>query len=125
MQNIMAKYQKYDNYDAINVNSLKDIPKDYDGVMGVPITILERFNPEQFEIVGYANGSDDFEFKPIKKYVNQKQISPDGRVSNGSKVNTAPVLKVKRPPNKTYYVAEGVEGYLLTLYGRVFIRRVR
>ena len=42
---------KYDNYDAIEVSKVKDIPKDYDGVMGVPITFLDKFNPEQFEIL--------------------------------------------------------------------------
>ncbi len=44
-------YPKYDNYDAIEVSKVKDIPKDYDGVMGVPITFLDKFNPEQFEIL--------------------------------------------------------------------------
>ena len=47
-----AKYPKYDNYDAINVDKVNDIPKDYNGVMGVPITFLDKYNPEQFEIVG-------------------------------------------------------------------------
>jgi hypothetical protein len=45
-------YPKYDNYDAINVNKIKDIPMDYDGVMGVPITFLQNYNPAQFEIIG-------------------------------------------------------------------------
>lgn len=45
-------YPKYDNYDAINVNKTVDIPIDYDGVMGVPITFLDKYNPEQFEIAG-------------------------------------------------------------------------
>ena len=45
-------YPKYDNYDAINVDKTSDIPCDYDGVMGVPITFLYKYNPEQFEIVG-------------------------------------------------------------------------
>lgn len=44
-------YPKYDNYDAINVNKTADIPMDYDGVMGVPITFLDKYNPEQFEIL--------------------------------------------------------------------------
>ncbi|WP_202973118.1 adenine-specific methyltransferase EcoRI family protein [Capnocytophaga canimorsus] len=44
-------YPKYDNYDAINVNKVADIPMDYDGVMGVPITFLDKYNPDQFEIV--------------------------------------------------------------------------
>ena len=45
------EYPKYDNYDAINVNAYTDIPCDYDGVMGVPITFLDKYNPEQFEII--------------------------------------------------------------------------
>ena len=45
-------YPKYDNYDAINVNKTQDIPCDYDGVMGVPITFLDKYNPKQFDIIG-------------------------------------------------------------------------
>ena len=45
------KYPKYDNYDAINVDKVADIPFDYDGVMGVPITFLDKYCPEQFEIL--------------------------------------------------------------------------
>lgn len=51
-------YPTYDNYNAIEVSKTKDIPKVYDGIMGVPITFLERYNPEQFEIVG-----SDYEVK--------------------------------------------------------------
>lgn len=47
----MMKYQKYDNYDAINVDRIKNIPKDYDGVMGVPLTFFDIHNHEQFEIL--------------------------------------------------------------------------
>lgn len=50
-------YPKYDNYDAINVDRVADIPVDYDGVMGVPITFLTKHNPEQFEIIGMAHGN--------------------------------------------------------------------
>lgn len=47
-----TKYPKYDNYDAIEVSKTNDIPMDYDGAMGVPITFLDKYNPEQFEILG-------------------------------------------------------------------------
>ena len=47
-------YPRYDNYDAIEVSRTKDIPADYEGVMGVPITFLDKHNPEQFEIVGQS-----------------------------------------------------------------------
>jgi hypothetical protein len=46
------EYQKYENYDAIEVSKVADIPQDYDGLMGVPITFLDHYNPEQFEIIG-------------------------------------------------------------------------
>jgi hypothetical protein len=54
------EYPKYDNYDAINVDKTADIPANYDGAMGVPVTFLDKFNPEQFEIVGidrYTEGN--------------------------------------------------------------------
>jgi len=54
-----GQYPKFDNYDAINVNKTKDIPMDYDGIMGVPITFLHKFNPEQFELVKFRKGNDD------------------------------------------------------------------
>ena len=47
-----AEYPKYDHYDAIEVSQVAAIPMDYDGVMGVPITFLDKYNPEQFEILG-------------------------------------------------------------------------
>ena len=52
-------YPMYDNYDAINVNKVADIPKDYDGVMGVPITFLDKYNPKQFEIIKFRKGNDN------------------------------------------------------------------
>lgn len=51
------KYSHYDNYDAINVDKVVDIPIDWLGVMGVPITFLDRYNPEQFQIVGLIAGN--------------------------------------------------------------------
>ena len=53
------EYQNYDNYDGINVNKTKDIPADYKGAMGVPITFLHKFNPNQFEIIKFRKGNDN------------------------------------------------------------------
>ena len=53
------EYPKYDNYDAININKTKEIPADYSGAMGVPITFLDKHNPEQFEIIKFRKGDDD------------------------------------------------------------------
>lgn len=52
-------YPEYDNYDGINVNKTKDIPMDYAGAIGVPITFLHKFNPDQFEIIKFRKGNDE------------------------------------------------------------------
>lgn len=54
-----SEYPKYDNYDAINVDKTKDIPIDYTGHIGVPITFLDKFNPDQFEIIKFRKGNDE------------------------------------------------------------------
>lgn len=54
-------YKKYDNYDAIEVKNINDIPYDYDGNMGVPISFLDKLNPEQFELIGSSDVSDTLE----------------------------------------------------------------
>lgn len=53
------KYPKFDNYDAINVNKTQEIPMDYHGVVGVPITFLHKYNPQQFELIKFRKGNDD------------------------------------------------------------------
>ncbi len=53
------EYPEYDNYNGINVNKTKDIPSDYSGAMGVPITFLHKFNPDQFEIIKFRKGDDE------------------------------------------------------------------
>jgi hypothetical protein len=59
-------YPKYDNYDAINVDKTSDIPCDYDGVMGVPITFLYKYNPSQFEIVWTTDRGGDGMIEHLK-----------------------------------------------------------
>lgn len=54
-----SEYPKYDNYNAIEVSKTANIPMDYDGAMGVPITFLDKYNPEQFEIIKFRKGDDD------------------------------------------------------------------
>lgn len=53
------EYPKYDNYDAIEVSKVCELPMDYDGLMGVPITFLGKFCPTQFEIIKFRKGNDD------------------------------------------------------------------
>lgn len=75
-------YPKYDNYDAIEVSKTKDIPMDYSGVMGVPITFMDKYSPEQFEILGatesegkgFSNGLWDEKSKISQPLINKKRI---------------------------------------------------
>ena len=78
------KYPKYENFDAINVDSYTKIPKDYDGYMGVPITFLDKFNPNQFKLLGLGISNSGLEIgvKPYKmehkKY--RKEVQHKGAV---------------------------------------------
>lgn len=78
------EYPKYENYNAININKVKDIPVDYSGVMGVPITFMDKYNPEQFEILGLGISNSGIEvgvqpYKPEhKKY--RKEVQKRGAV---------------------------------------------
>ncbi|HOE60117.1 MAG TPA: adenine-specific methyltransferase EcoRI family protein [Kiritimatiellia bacterium] len=65
-------YDRYDNYDAIEVAAYKEIPSDYDGVMGVPITFLDKYNPDQFEIVGTTESNDPNNACRTRVYTSQE-----------------------------------------------------
>ncbi|MFI3169377.1 MAG: adenine-specific methyltransferase EcoRI family protein [Faecalibacterium sp.] len=69
-----TKYPSYDNYNAINVSRVADIPMDYPGIMGVPLTYLKYHNDEQFEIIGEANHGSDNKFDLFKPKINGKEI---------------------------------------------------
>ncbi|MFV8470495.1 adenine-specific methyltransferase EcoRI family protein [Mycoplasma sp. VS509_3] len=68
------KYPKYDNYDAINVNKVKDIPYDYEGYIGVPITFLDKYNPIQFEIIGKMSTTKPDDIELGYPFLNNKRI---------------------------------------------------
>ena len=70
------EYPTYDNYDAINVDKVTDIPCDYDGMMGVPKTYLGKHCPDQFEIVGEFNHGSDNEYDLAKPMINGKMLFP-------------------------------------------------
>lgn len=84
-------YQKYDGYDAIEVPRVADIPQDYCGIMGVPITFLNKYNPDQFEIVGEANHGSDNSFDLFKPTVGGilkfKRILIRNKLAAGAKIN--------------------------------------
>ncbi|TMM58781.1 DNA methyltransferase [Maribacter algarum] len=113
-------FRKYDNFDAIEVPLVKLIPNDYGGIMGVPITFLDKYSPEQFEIVGLSM-RDGFGLESHKKYDNYKEIRQDGTYtgSSGKKTNGNPMLKGK-PEKGNYYIdKDGNCAY--SLYDRLFI----
>lgn len=79
------EYPTYENFNAINVNKTKDIPVDYNGFMGVPITFLDKYNPDQFEIIGLGISNSGLEIgvqpykKEHKKY--RKEVQKRGAVN--------------------------------------------
>lgn len=123
----MGIYQKYDNYDAWNVDKVAQIPGDFDGVLGVPITFLDRFCPEEFEIVGLApeRNKQDESVLQIKRYKNAIQYNKDGSTNKGSKVNDGPVIVHDNFFGKyPYYKSETLpDKYLEVLYARILVKR--
>jgi hypothetical protein len=112
-----AAYDRYDNFDAIEVPFTDAIPSDYDGMMGVPITFLDKYNPDQFEILGYEKSYQ----LQTKKYEIQVQVDKSGKKSNVTKLNDGVAIRVdRRPTDQTYYVVDG-EHYIQQ-YKRIFIR---
>ena len=99
-------YRKYDNYDAIEVPFTEAIPSDYPGVMGVPISFLDKFNPEQFQIIGMAKrGAGDPALKSkvytVDDYPNYSDlnagpvlVTPDGLVNTYPRI----LIKHRRTP---------------------------
>ena len=113
-----AAYDRYDNYDGIDVSTYKEIPSDFGGVMGVPVTFLDKYNPDQFEILGYEKSYH----LQTRKYEIQVQVDTSGKKSNVTKLNDGVAIRVDRPPtDQTYYVVDGE--YYVQQYKRIFIRR--
>jgi hypothetical protein len=108
------EYPTYDNYDAINVDKTKDIPCDYDGLMGVPITFLDKYNPDQFEIITLGIGEENF--VPTKKY--QKFRDPITRKPISDKRD---YLLYVRDNNGKYLTEEDYR--VNKVYARILIRK--
>lgn len=121
-----CEYPKYDNYDAINVDKVAEIPMDYNGIMGVPITFLDKYNPNQFQIIGLLNSSSEelAGIKCLKRYTEFKEIRQDLTFtgSSGNKTNGNPVLKGK-PPKGNYYINPYNNQTVYSTYARILIRR--
>lgn len=114
-------YDCYDNYDAIDVPFTDAIPSDHAGVMGVPISFLDKYCPEQFEIVGITK---TWFGAASKVYPPQIQVSPNGQRSTVTKLNDGAVIKLAAPPNGLTYYIVGDECYD-QVYARVLIKHKR
>ncbi|GAL12065.1 modification methylase EcoRI [Vibrio astriarenae] len=124
LQKIETSYQRYDNYDAIEVPVSSGIPSDYEGAMGVPISFLDKYSPEQFKIVGLTSGRDEFECRPTKRYRAPIQHNTNGSTTNGSKANTRATLTMDEVPDATYYTAENADKPLKIVYARILIESI-
>lgn len=119
-------YRKMDNYDAIDVSYTDAIPSDYDDVMGVPISFLDKYNPEQFEIISLTQTWSDVS---TKTYPAQTLVSPDGSRKTVGALNSGPAFKVAEPPEEgPYYEVKGEDPkaaptFYTSAYKRILIRR--
>ena len=115
------EYPKYDNYDAINVDKTSEIPEDYTGVMGVPITFLDKYNPEQFEIVEFRKGEDGRDLV-YSVHTGLSEIAPPPTETHNSAVlqNTYPSMPVGGLMNNP----KDTMIYGKSKYARILIRQL-
>ena len=114
------EYPKYNNYNAINVDKYTAIPYNCNGVIGVPITFIDKYNPEQFEIIALGNSRDNF--TPNKDYLNPKKILKNGEEKNGNAINCVLAIETdKKPVDKIYYISDNSK-YLIAPYARILIK---
>ena len=116
-------YKKYDNYDAIEVPRTDAIPSDFEGVMGVPISFLDKYNPDQFDILGITKTWDDEAGYKTKIYPTQTQVSLNGEKSQVGKLNDGASVEVGEVPSSTYY--EVGDKMLVQVYARILVTHKR
>lgn len=113
-------YDHYDNYDAIDVPFTNAIPSDYDGLMGVPISFLDKYSPDQFEIIGMSKTPIGTHLR-TKEYPRQVQVSKNGKRSKVTKLNDGAAIEVSEVESgKTYYEVEGKK--YIAVYPRVLLK---
>lgn len=119
-------YQRYDNYDAIEIPFTDAIPCDYDGVMGVPISFLPKYCPEQFEILGLLQSSTDEQagIPNLRYYDDFKEMRQDMTFTgaSGKKANGNPVIQGKSEKGNFLY-NEQTKEYVHSVYARIVIKK--
>ncbi len=115
-----SAFDRYDNYDAIDVPFTDSIPSDYEGVMGVPISFLDKYSPEQFEIIGMSKTPIGTHLR-TKEYPRQVQVAKDGKRSNVTKLNDGAAIEVDDvEAGDIYYEVDGKK--YTAVFPRVLIR---
>jgi hypothetical protein len=112
-----AAYDQYDNYDAIEVSTYKEIPSDYEGVMGVPVTFLDKYNPDQFEILGLSGTN----YTPTKVYGKKERVVDGIRKKSNTGTLGCVIRTTSFGPGTYFDVGYPVMG----IYRRLFIRHRR
>ncbi len=116
------EYRKYDNYNAIEIPFTAAIPSDYDGVMGVPISFLPKYNPEQFIILGATQRGCHDKVPDTKKYDDYWEVKQNGEKtgSSGGKTNENANLE-ENDGRKNYFINK--DGHIVqSAYQRIFIK---
>ena len=91
-------YHKFDNYDCINIDRISDIPVDYDGLMGVPITFIDKWNPVQFELIGLLSdnkGDGIYIFNGTETYTDERHKKSKCGVIDGKRIFNKLLIKTK------------------------------
>lgn len=115
------EFPSFDNYEAINVDKTSEIPDNYFGWIGVPITFLDKYNPDQFEIIGMTKTPIGNHLRS-KVYGKQIQHNPNGTTQIVTKANDGAVIEIKEPlSDKPYYEIEGK--LYKAVYPRILIKR--
>jgi len=115
-------YRRYDNFDALDVPFTDAIPSDYQGIMGVPVTFMTKYNPDQFEIIGITKLWDDSGLH-TKTYDAHIRVAADGTESVTRANHDGPLVKVDEAPNGTHYKVG--DDILVATYARILIRHRR
>ncbi|MBR4171819.1 MAG: DNA methyltransferase, partial [Kiritimatiellae bacterium] len=116
-------YFKYDNYDAIEVPFTDAIPSDYDGVMGVPISFLDKYCPEQFEILGATQRGCHDAVPDTRKYDDYWEVKQDGTPTGASGGKTNENANLEMNDGKKNYFTNKEGRVIQSAYQRIFIRR--
>ena len=116
------KYPYYDNYDAIEVPITECIPSDFYGIMGVPITFMDKYNPEQFEILGSTQRGCHDLVPDTKKYNDYWEVRQDGTRTGSSGNKTNENANIRCNDGKKNYFINANGDIVQSAYQRLFIR---